>query len=69
MKVKVKTRNKILISVMSFLGLFIIFTVGFYAYKGWQWDALFPYVLGVGGLEGVMTGVIAILSMKKDGER
>lgn len=48
-------------------------TVAFYSVKGWQWDQLFPYVLGAGGLTSVMTACIAVANKiiglkEKEGE-
>ncbi len=59
-KKKLKTRNRILCAVAVFLSAFIVYTVAFYSIKGWQWDSLFPYVLGVGGIADVMTAGVAI---------
>ena len=55
---KMKTRNRILKWFSLFIAAFIIYTVVFYSIKGWQWDSLFPYVLGVGGITSVITGAI-----------
>lgn len=57
---KLKTRNRILCAVAVFMSVFIVYTVVFYSVKGWQWDSLFPYVLGVGGIVDVMTAGVAI---------
>lgn len=59
-KKKRRTRNRILGAAAVFLSAFIVYTVAFYSAKGWQWDALFPYVLGVGGIIDVMTAAVAI---------
>lgn len=47
--------------------------MAFYSVKGWQWDQLFPYVLGAGGLTSVMTACIAVANKiiglkEKEGE-
>ena len=57
---KMHTRNKIYVWMMIPMWIFIIYTVAFYSVKGWQWDPLFPYVLGAGGLTTVATATIAI---------
>ena len=57
---KLKTLNRILCAVAMFLSAFIVYTVVFYSIKGWQWDSMFPYVLGVGGIVDVMTAGVAI---------
>lgn len=70
---KLKTRNRILLVSAIFLTAFILYTLVFYSIKGWQWDAIFPYVLGVGGVVDVMTAVVAVADKignkpKKKGE-
>lgn len=65
---KMKKRDKILLTVGVVLGVFIIYTLAVYTIRGWQWDSLFPYVLGVGGIVDVMTAVIAITD-KKEGKK
>lgn len=59
-KNRLKTRNRILAWSAVFIMLFVVYTVAFYSHKGWQWDAIFPYVLGVGGVIDVMTAAVAI---------
>ena len=57
---KLRTRNKILGIAAAFLAAFIVYTLTVYTVNGWQWDALFPYVCGIGGVEGVLTALVAI---------
>lgn len=57
---KLHTRNKILAIAAAFIALFIAYTLVVYTIKGWQWDALFEYVLGAGGIVCGFTAVIAI---------
>lgn len=57
---KLKTRNRILLMSAVFLTAFILYTLVFYSIKGWQWDAIFPFVLGVGGVVDIMTAAVAI---------
>lgn len=61
-----KNRNKILLATGSALLGFVVYTLAVYTIRGWQWDALFPYVLGVGGIVDVMTAVVAITKNKKE---
>lgn len=60
---KLRTKNKILLVVAIFLAGFVIYTVTFYSVKGWQWDGLFPYILGTGGLVEVFTGALALAEL------
>lgn len=60
MKKKLKTRNKILAITALFLAAFVVYTLVVYTVNGWQWDALFPYICGVGGIEGVLTAGVAV---------
>lgn len=55
-----KKRDKVLFSLLLFMALFILYTVGFYSAMGWQWDALIPYVLGAGGFISAISGGITI---------
>ena len=60
MKKKLKTRNRILLAVALALTAFLICTLAVYTYNGWQWDALFPYILGVGGVVDIATAGITV---------
>lgn len=57
---KLRTRNIILIIVGIFISAFVIYTVIFYSIKGWQWDNLFPYLLGTGGIIEAFTGLLTL---------
>jgi len=57
---KLKTRNVILIIVGIFIAAFVIYTVIFYSIKGWQWDNIFPYLLGTGGIIEAFTGLLTL---------
>lgn len=59
MKKKLKTRNRILCIVAIGITVFLVYTLAVYTIRGWQWDAMFPYVLGVGGVVDVMTAAVA----------
>lgn len=57
---KLQTRNKILLIVGIFIAAFVIYTVIFYSIKGWQWDNIFPYLLGTGGIIEAFTGLLTL---------
>lgn len=57
---KLRTRNIILIIVGIFIAVFVIYTVIFYSIKGWQWDNIFPYLLGTGGIIEAFTGLLTL---------
>ena len=57
---KLRTRNIILIIVGIFVAAFVIYTVIFYSIKGWQWDNIFPYLLGTGGIIEAFTGLLTL---------
>lgn len=57
---KLRTRNLILAIVGIFIAAFVIYTVIFYSIKGWQWDNLFPYLLGTGGIIEAFTGLLTL---------
>lgn len=60
---KLRTRNIILIIVGIFIAAFVIYTVIFYSIKGWQWDNLFPYLLGTGGVIEAFTGLLTLVEI------
>ena len=60
---KLRTRNIILIIVGIFIAVFVIYTVIFYSIKGWQWDNLFPYLLGTGGIIEAFTGLLTLVEI------
>lgn len=60
---KLRTRNIILIIVGIFIAVFVIYTVIFYSIKGWQWDNLFPYLLGTGGVIEAFTGLLTLVEI------
>lgn len=60
---KLRTRNIILIIVGIFIAAFVIYTVIFYSIKGWQWDNLFPYLLGTGGIIEAFTGLLTLVEI------
>ena len=57
---KMRTRTKILAIAAVFIAAFIVYTLAVYTYNGWQWDALFEYVLGAGGIVCGFTAVVAV---------
>lgn len=60
---KLRTRNIILIIVGIFIAAFVIYTVIFYSIKGWQWDNIFPYLLGTGGIIEAFTGLLTLVEI------
>ena len=60
---KLKKRNVILIIVGIFIAAFVIYTVIFYSIKGWQWDNIFPYLLGTGGIIEAFTGLLTLVEI------
>lgn len=60
---KLRTRNIILIIVGIFIATFVIYTVIFYSIKGWQWDNIFPYLLGTGGIIEAFTGLLTLVEI------
>ena len=61
---RLKTRNKILALVGGAIGAVLLYTLIFYSIKGWQWDSLFPYLFGGGGIEAAITGWITVTEKK-----
>ena len=53
----------LLIIVGIFIAAFVIYTVIFYSIKGWQWDNLFPYLLGTGGIIEAFTGLLTLVEI------
>ena len=60
---KLRTRNIILLVVGIFIAAFITYTVIFYSIKGWQWDNIFPYLLGTGGIIEAFTGLLTLVEI------
>lgn len=60
-----KTLDKVLIIVGSFLAAFIIATVVIYTYNGWPYDTLIPCVVGGSVLEAINTMLITVTKIKK----
>ena len=60
---KLRTSNIILIIVGIFIAAFVIYTVIFYSIKGWQWDNIFPYLLGTGGIIEAFTGLLTLVEI------
>ena len=60
---KLRTRNIILIIVGIFIAAFVIYTVIFYSIKGWQWDNIFPYLLGTGGIIEAFAGLLTLVEI------
>ena len=60
---KLRTRNIILIIVGIFIAAFVCYTVIFYSIKGWQWDNIFPYLLGTGGIIEAFTGLLTLVEI------
>lgn len=55
-----KTLDRVLIIVGSFIAAFIIATVVIYTVKDWPYDTLIPCVVGGGVLEAVNTMIITV---------
>ena len=60
-----KTLDRVLIIVGSFIGAFIVATVVIYTVNGWQYDTLIPCVVGSGLLEAVNTMIITVSKIKR----
>lgn len=57
---KLNTLDKVLITLASFLFLFIVATMIIYTINGWQFDTLITCVLGGSGIEVIASAVIQI---------
>lgn len=57
---KLKTLDKVLITLASFLFAFVVATIIIYTYNGWQYDTLITCVLGGSGIEVIASAVIQI---------
>lgn len=69
LKVKLESINgldRALILVGLYVLIFVIVTIVIYTINKWPYDALFPYALGVGGIEGLCTCVIQVSKYKRD---
>lgn len=60
-----KTLDKVLVVVGSFIGAFIIATVIIYTVKDWQYDTLIPCVVGGGVFEAINTMIITVSKIKR----
>lgn len=60
-----KTLDRVLIIVGSFIAAFIIATVIIYTVKDWQYDTLIPCVVGGGVLEAINTMIITVHKIKR----
>ena len=60
---KLRTRNIILIFFGNDTAASEIYTVIFYSIKGWQWDNIFPYLLGTGGIIEAFTGLLTLVEI------
>lgn len=59
-----KTLDKVLIIVGSFIASFIIATVVIYTIKDWPYDTLIPCVVGGGVLEAINTMIITVSKIR-----
>lgn len=64
-KKEMKTLDKVLIILASFLFVFIVTTVIIYTYNGWQYDTLITMVMGGSGIEVMSTALITISKIRK----
>lgn len=66
---KPKKHIKVLDVVLVLIGIyvigFVIATIIIYTTNGWPYDALFPYALGIGGIEGLCSCAIQISKYKR----
>lgn len=60
-----RTLDKVLIIVGSFVAAFVVATVIIYTVNGWQYDVLIPCVVGSGILETVNTMIITVNKIRR----
>lgn len=65
---KLKTLDKVLITLGAFLFAFIVATIIIYTIKDWQYDTLITMVLGGGGVEVIATAIIQIAKYRRGDE-
>lgn len=66
---KLNKIDKMLKILASFLFAFIVATVIIYTYNGWPYDTLITAVLGGGGLEAFIMGLIKITNIIVEGKK
>lgn len=64
-KPKMKTLDKVLITVGVFIFAFTLATMIIYTVKDWQFDTLITMVLGGSGVEVLSTAIITISKFKR----
>lgn len=64
-KPKMKTLDKVLITVGVFIFAFTLSTMIIYTVKDWQFDTLITMVLGGSGVEVLSTAIITISKFKR----
>lgn len=65
---KLNKIDKMLKILASFIFAFIVATIIIYTVKNWQYDTLITCVLGGGGLEALIMGLIKIANICKEGK-